>query len=66
MELRHALYRSEYLLVRGRSLACCRDLLLGSRLMHRFRRFIRSIGAGDDRQMAHINVAELARETEGA
>jgi hypothetical protein len=31
-----------------------------------FRRFLHSIGAGDDRQMAHINVAQLARETEGA
>ncbi len=65
MELRHALYRSEYLLVRGRSLAS-RGLLLGRRLMHRFRRFLCSTGAGDDRQMARINVAELARETEGA
>ena len=65
MELGQALYRSEYLLVRGRS-GACRGLLLGRRLMHRFRRFLRSIGAGDDRQMAHINVAQLARETEGA
>ena len=47
MELRHALYRSEYLLVRGRNLAC-RGLLLGRRLMHGFRRFLRSIGGGDD------------------
>jgi hypothetical protein len=36
MELRHAFYRSEYLLVWGRSLAC-RGLLLGRRHMHRFR-----------------------------
>ena len=66
MEFRHALsIAARYLLVRGRSLACG-GLLLGRRRVHRFQRFLRSIGGGDDRQMAHINVAQLARETEGA
>ena len=65
MQLSHPLYSSEYVFVPARRLVG-RGLLLAGALMHWFWRCLRSIRAGDGRQAAYINAAELARETEGA
>jgi len=65
MQLGQPLYSSEYVFVPARRLAG-RGLLLGGPLMHWFGRCLRSIHAGDGRQAAYINAAELARESERA
>src|ERR1700674_2735873 len=63
MQLGQPLYSSEYVFVPASSFVG-RDLLLGGPLTHGFGRCLRSIHAGDGRQAAYINAAELARESE--
>src|ERR1700733_4398491 len=65
MQLGQPLYSSEYVFVPARRLGG-RGILLGGPLMHWFGRCLRSIHAGDGRQAAYINAAELARESERA
>ena len=64
MQPGQTLYRAKYLVMAARRSA--RGSLLRGRLKPGFGRRLRSILAGDRRQTAYINAAELARETEGA
>ena len=61
MKLGQPLYRGEYVLMPASSSAD-RGLLLRGHLMHGFGRCVRSTRAGDGRQAAYVNGAELARE----